>query len=216
MAVTLTSDALVTLAVVKDELGVTGEAEDDRLKRMINAVSRRIRSYCHRTFYFEEDIVESVAGFGGTLIRLSRRPIVSVSSVTYDDAEISSDDYTVQNASGMLYRSTGWAWTARLQRNSVADPQPGSERAAFEVTYTGGYVTEPQVDDEVADTKTLPDDLEDACLMAVVTRYRGRGQDQRIKSEKSLTYSVTYTDGAELLSPAVKEMLAPYREVVVV
>lgn len=211
MAVDLTSDALVTLSDVKDELGISVSTYDDTIKRMINAMSRRIRTYCGRILYFDEDIVEKVAGYGDSLLRLSRKPIVSVTSVTYDDAEVSSDDYTIRNSQGMLYRSTGWAWTAQLMSNSVADPLPGTEQQSFEVTYDAGWVTQPQVDGDGSLTKTLPEDLEDACLLAVVTRYRGQGQDMRIKSEKSLEYSVIYAGNGELLTPAVKEMLGPYR-----
>lgn len=40
---------------------------------------------------------------------------------------------------------------------------------------------------------TLPNDLEDACLQLVNSRWSQRGHDPRIASEKSLSYSVAYT-----------------------
>lgn len=214
MAVDLTSDALTTLDTVKDELGISVSTYDDTLKRLINAVSRRIRSYCERVFYFEEDVEESVAGFGDTKLVVSRRPIVEISSITYDGETVSSDDYSIHSdEAGIIYRETGWAWTARLLKNVTADPKPGTEQKLFVVTYDAGWVTPQQVVDDPTLTRTLPEDLEDACLMAVTSRYQSKGQDLLIKSEKSLNYSVTYDGGRDILPAGVKEMLNPYRSV---
>ena len=215
---TLTNDALTTLGTVKDELGITDASSDETLKRLINAVSRRIRSYCRRTFYYEVDIVEQFAGYGSTNLLLSRMPVISVDSITYDSMAVDSDDYSIGDAAaGILYRPTGWAWTAKLQRNAAAaDPLPGTEEKLFEVTYTGGWITPQQAADDaklgvpLGWVRSLPEDLEDACILAVTSRYGMRGQDITVKSERSLNYSATYGD-RDLPLP-VKEMLAPYRE----
>jgi hypothetical protein len=46
----LASNALTTLATVKDELGISDTSQDDRLGRLINVVSDAIEHYCGRLF----------------------------------------------------------------------------------------------------------------------------------------------------------------------
>lgn len=211
MAVELTSDALTLLATVKIELGIAADTYDDALKRMINAVSRRIRSYCDRIFYYEADIEESVPGYGDTLLRMSRFPILSIDSIAYDGTAIDSDTYSSADknaAAGLIYSEYGWVWTAKSLNSVMGDWVPGTEEDLYTVTYTAGFVTPAQETGELV--RTLPWDLEDACIQAVASRWAGMGRDLSIESEKSLNYSVKYWSTAGDLSQSVKSMLAPY------
>lgn len=221
MAVDLTSHALTTLDALKDELGISVSTFDDTLKRYINAVSRRISEYCGRTFYFEEAIEEYQPGHGGTALLVDRPPIVTIDSITYDGSTVESSSYTSRDQdkkAGLIYREYGWIWTAKIAAAGVVDDRlPGTEEREYLVTYDGGYVTPKQVDDDGSLTRTLPEDLEDACILACTMRYLQKGQNLNVKSEKSLSYSVAYGgsgnkagDGQSSLPAEVRAMLAPY------
>lgn len=221
MAVDLTSHALTTLDEVKTELGIAVATYDDVLKRMINAASDAIRRYCERTFYYEEDIAESVPGFGGTRLIVSRAPIVGdIDSITYEGAALSTDSYSIESASaGIIYGQYGFSWTARASGAAISYGIPGTEKSSYVVTYNGGYITPQQVIDDGTLTRSLPYDLEDACIQLVTMRYRRQGRDPTIGSEKLLSWNVSYMNENELINkdgiPAhVAGILDKYRRLV--
>ena len=174
--------------------GVDGTSDDDDyLTRQINAASDRISKYCNRVFQWEEDIVEDLAGYGTQFIILSRTPLDSISAIKFDDTALDSDSYEIHDAkAGMLYASGGFVWTTSRANSAAADPFPGYERKSFEATYDGGYITPAQATADPALTRDLPYDLEDACVQLVTLRYRKKGTDPTIKSEKSLSWAASY------------------------
>jgi hypothetical protein len=93
------------------------------------------------------------------------------------------------------------------------DPYVGSEGDLYTVTYAGGYVTPQQAADNVLLTRSLPYDLEQACVQGVVAMYRGRGQDQRIAQESLLSYSVSYSQSEVEEITAVANVIRRYRRI---
>ena len=94
---------------------------------------------------------------------------------------------------------------------------PGTEEYYYKITYTAGYITQPQ-DDAAVGTRSLPYDLEDACIQYCAQRYRTKGRDKSIKQEKLLSASVTYEnssgDGSDI--PAtIRAMIDHYKRVVI-
>lgn len=193
----LSAQALTTLAEVKTELMISGSSEDSYLERLIESASARIAGYCNRAFYWEADIAEAVAGYGHNNLIVLRAPIVSISSITYSDSAVDADNYSVGDAEGgLIYRKDGWSWTASYRVSASPEKFPGSENKSYEVIYSGGYVTQNQVDLDGSLTRTLPYDLEDACIEFVTSRYSARGRDRNLTSEKIGAASETYAQSS--------------------
>jgi hypothetical protein len=105
--------SLTTLAIVKDELSITASTYDTYLERLIGAATAYVTSFCKRTFHYEAAIIEKVAGFGTSYLCLSRAPVLTITSITYDGATINSADYAIDGdgASGLVYSPSSWAWS---------------------------------------------------------------------------------------------------------
>jgi hypothetical protein len=145
----LSNDVLVDVSTIETALGITPGSEDALLERLIEAASSRIKRYCNRTFYYEVDIVELMAGYGTTNLVVSRRPIKAIDQITFDGSLVSSDDYKSTTVArfanaGIIFNRGGWYWPVTKVRNIARDPSPGSEDPLYEVTYTGGWVTPEQ------------------------------------------------------------------------
>jgi hypothetical protein len=207
------ADSDLTLAATAAlELGV--DAADPRLPRAIGAASDAIRGHLRRgQLHRNASIVEKVAGFGRARIVLNVTPIVNALQAVLPDGSVltfAAGDFTVEDAdAGFLYRRAGWPYTgfARGGLPPANEPTPGSETPLITVTYAGGWQTPAQ-----GGTRTLPYDIEQACLQLVTNIYRGGGQAENVAAESLGAYSVTYADRARvgLLSPSVQQLLAPY------
>lgn len=206
----LASNALTTLATVLDELGLvsdSGGAQDMRFERYINAASAFCARFCDRTFERATGIVERAKGFGGTHLIVSRTPIVTVTSIALDGDAFDTDTYAVHDAeAGILYRAAGWPNTAPRLPGITQPYAPGMEERSIVVTYDGGYVTPAQVG-----TRTLPWDLEDVVVQMVTSRWRGRGNDIRIRQETHEAKS--YTFGGVPIPPEQLAVLAHYARI---
>lgn len=213
----LTENVLTTLTAVKDELEISAAdtSKDDILKRKINAVSAQFNKYCGREFHFKAE-TEKVAGQGGRNILLSRTPIIELTEVKIDDNVITiSGNIEIEDAeAGILYRGAGWPWAVALASPFSGDPYPGSERQNIEVTYAGGYVTPYQVEEDETLTRTLPYDLEQLCIEAVIGSYLSKGEDKSIVSESLMSASYKYERGSGGLAASVIDSLNSYRRVV--
>lgn len=192
----LPGSALATLDDVKSELGLSDSSADTLLERYILAATGAITAYCNRTFHCESGIAESVAGYGEPFLALSRRPIVALSSIAYDGTAIDSNNYSLHDASaGLVHSDSGWAWTASEVAGLSYQKVAGTEERKYSVTYTGGYVTAQQAQLGEFATRTLPYDLEEACIEMACERYHAKGKDNRVVQESMLSYSVQYAQG---------------------
>lgn len=211
--VDLAANALTTIERAELELGLVSGAQDDLLARLINVASDSIERSLGRKLYYEADIAESVGGFGTMFLMASRTPIVALDSITYSGDTIGSDNYEISNAdAGLIYGVAPWRFTSPAVSGITRDPYPGGTRKLYVITYDGGWVTQPQVDDDGSLTRSLPWDIEDACLMLVATRYRSIGRDRSVASEKLLSWSASYRDSS--VAPEVEAILDGYRGLV--
>lgn len=211
MAVALASNALTTVEEVRDRLGILGNDQNDRLTRLVNAASDYIERKLDRKLYREVITNEKVIGEGTDKIVLSRRPIVSISEIRYKDQVISSSSYEIlgDGVSGIVQSTSGgFVWTAHHVVDVSFSKVPGTELQSFEVDYTGGYYLPSD-----SANRNLPYDLEEACISLVISRYNSLTRDQNIKSERILSYGVTYFDRS--VSPEVQEVLNHYRSWVI-
>jgi hypothetical protein len=219
--VALVSNALTTVARVCRALAIdvpTGEALTD-VEQLIAQASGAIEGYCDRRFGKATVTAEKVRGYGSPVLRLLRYPLISVSAVTLNSVAVDSSTWgatpTEEDAAqGVLRHLTGdWEWTADFQRGASPEQRAGTERPLYAVTYVGGYVL-PK-DDSGGTPRTLPYELERACLDTCVYLYRTQGRDPSIVSESLLSASVTYAQaGSEaggLIPAHVLPQLEPFR-----
>lgn len=188
----LADNALTIVATVEDELGIASGTEDARLERYINEASAIAESYAGRSFY-RETVTENVRGGEGPYLFIAKPPIVTLGSISFLGSAISSADYEIHNAdAGIIYAINGsWQRLSVGYQDISRTPASGQERKAYEVFYSGGWITPNQVG-----TRDLPYDIEAAAIMIVSHLYRSRGRDQSIRSESLLQSSVTYGGNA--------------------
>ena len=200
----LADNALTTLATVKTELGITVTTFDTVLERIINTVSEQIENYTKRKFKQQEH-TEKYTGTNTLKLLLNQYPVSEVDEVIYK--EESYTDYEIDYTSGILVSERIWEQTGISKGLSTRTAYP---KADIEVTYTAGYILPKDATEE--SPRTLPYDLEDACIEAVTANYLSRGQDKSIVSERLMSASYTY-DRATGMPVSVIKKLAPYRKI---
>jgi len=198
---------LTTLDSAAGALGVS--AADPKLPRLIGSASEAIRRYIGRPqLHYSATIVEKLAGYAGQArLYLGAVPLISVASIVLPDGTaLAPADFTVEDlVTGALYRREGWPFTG-VDDGGVLY----AEEKAIVVTYAGGWVTPAQ-----SGTRTLPYDLEHACILAVVSAYRSEPRDASIASESLGDYSVSFarpsSSGGGVLPDAALALLNTYR-----
>lgn len=208
----LGANALTSVAYLAAELGLTVDATvTARLEVLIDRASDAIERYCNRVFIHNAAVVEKVVGYGGMRLVVSRTPLLSIASITYDGATIESTNYEIHEAeSGEIRFLQSLMWTTVRLPIAGRDPYPGEERKLYQATYAGGYTTRA-----TTATPTLPTDVEEACIIAAVYRYRRTGRDPSVQSERLMSYSVTYANDEETLAtglpPEARGLLSHWR-----
>lgn len=193
---------LTTEARLQQELRTYISGDDAELIAIIEEASYDIQNRCNRDFFYAYNFTESLAAYASTNLQVKRHcPIDTTQpvSVIFDSAPFDPNVFTISNpALGYIFNKTGWYWTAPLLPNVQQDPFPGYENKLYQVTYSGGWVTPQQAvdnpDDPILSVRTLPYDVERACLMLCVWLYRTRGQNPMFKSERLMSYSYAYAD----------------------
>ena len=183
----LASNALTTLQQVQTHLSVTDEVETAELHWLINVVSSRIEAECSRSFGRATHTKEPYAGEGRRLLALKQYPVLGVSVVTMDNEPVT--DFLIDNEAGLLFRESTWP-----------------KHSALAVTYEAGYVLPKDATSE--NPRTLPFDLESACVLLVAQLYNQRGSEH-LSAEAVGPLKWTYIDEI----PAVRTILSKYRRV---
>ena len=175
---------------------------------------------------------ESVAGYGGPRLMLSRTPLVRIlrffdSTATSDATAICSSDFRVEDAAaGFLSRDGGFRWT-----NDRADAEtcfslglapaylPGRETKPWLIEYVAGYrVTGSTVtcmgvssgDDAFTTGATLPDDIVQAVAARAAELYANpTGVRARRVGDLSVEYASAGPAGGGL--SGAEALLDPYR-----
>lgn len=195
---------LTTAQAAADLLGVS--AADARLQRLISAASEAIRRHIDRPqLHYGAAIVEKLAGYAGQVrLYLSTVPLISVASIVLPDGTtLDPAEYTVEDLpTAALYRAEGWPFTGLCEGGVLY-----GEARTIVATYAGGWVTPAQ-----SGTRTLPYDIEEACLVTVSTMYRR--PDPSVASESLGDYSVTFKSAgidSGGLPDAARSLLSTYR-----
>jgi hypothetical protein len=217
------ADSDLTLAATAAEaLGVS--AADPKLPRLIGASSEAIAGYLRRPrLHYGAAIVERLAGYVGQVrLWLGVTPVLSVASVSLPDGTVlGSGDFTLEDEAA-LCRSAGWPYTGGIRAGLLYDmPAVGTEEKSIVATYAGGWVTPAQAASGVwaGPSRSLPYELEEACIQTVAHLYRKQGTDPTVASESLGDYSVSYRLPSNLvgvggiLPDAVLLQLDRYRRV---
>jgi hypothetical protein len=196
VTVPATVTALTDLASARAELDLTPPENPGYLQAQVNAASAAIASWCGRVF--SRETVQEVfrpEAYLAPLI-LARTPVVSIASVVEDGVTLPSTEYEVEGESGLLWRLSDDArvdWRARK----------------ITIIYTAGYLLPEQAG------RTLPHDIQRACILMVAAQYNAKGRDPMLRSESAQDVGqVSYLDpraGMEGMPPQAAALLAPYR-----
>lgn len=186
-----TASMLTTLDRAKRELGLAVDTDDLILEDMIRRASSAIGRETRRVFGVET-VTETLDGTGSRTLGLTRAPIIEVTEVLEDGAEIT--DYLIDDdESGTLYRATGWGRSAGMrswgtEAYSSGYILPGYQDLRYSVTYEAGYVLPGQA------SPTLPGSVEQACLETLKAWYLSRDADPALSSVQVGQLRVGYRD----------------------
>jgi hypothetical protein len=194
----LSSEALTTVADVKELLGITGTAQDNLITRNINYATKIILNYCGVSSFNDTAYTEYYDGIGGNELVLRNRPLVSVTSLSYSDEAgnnnswelVDTEDYFIDTNAGII--------------KSLL-PAGGSFHS-WKIVYTAGYTT-------------IPDDLAEACARMAAFMLENGTAGTSIKSKQEGQRKIEYFDSnspggssASLIdSLGLDDILAPYR-----
>lgn len=194
---------LVTLAIAKEELGVTGSASDTQIQRYVSAASTIFANFCNRIFNKETvadtfDIGRArLQYYGEAALQTTRFPIIgSIASLTQaGTALVVGTDYRFDRDAGLLYRLDG----SGLDTSWCGSP--------VVITYDGGYTA-------------IPLDIQDAITRMVRARWFAKDRDPLAKSEdvpgvRSVTWWVPTGEEAGSMPPDVVDIAENYRVPVV-
>lgn len=133
--------ALTTLAHVKDELAITVSTFDSLLTRYISEASDEILKFVDRVLA-REQVTETLVGTGRTILMVGRRPLVALTSVSYDGDALDAADYQIgDKAAGFVLSLTGGFYDDRPNRQWInLEPvsQPGEP--LYSVVYWAGFL----------------------------------------------------------------------------
>lgn len=186
---------LTTLRRVKVELNLalTETTYDELLGNLIAEASEAVESHCHREFA-RAVVTESVGGSGRLRLVASRTPLVSVSSVVFDDSTVGSTDYSIEDAdAGFLYREMGWYWTVPADAYDLVPKWSASMTVPdYVVTYAGGYLLPGDNLSSVTlsaatSTACIKDSASNLPLCAAGDRITLSGWTQGTNNNKSMT-----------------------------
>lgn len=194
-----TSTRLTTLDAVKADLGLAGTASDDALGALIDQFSDTVAAWCGRTFGLAtvRETLDITRLCDRRVILLERWPVASVDSVSVTGIALAPADYVLDPAKGELrYRASDgrlWLWP---MGDSV-------------ITYRTGYALPGETG------RTLPHDIERACILMVRGAWHGMGRNPALRSEESAgvaTFTYFAANG-DALSLEAQALLSPYRSI---
>jgi hypothetical protein len=222
----LPANALTTVETLAYELDIetpaSRSAAEADLERRIGVASTAIEGYCGRHFA-EATVTEAVPGHGTQYLTVSRTPVTEITSISYDGEAVDAEDYDAtekEKAAGLIRSLAGdWYDTALLAASPSPLPLGGTEQPDYTVEYVGGYVLPKDATED--SPRTLPHDLEEACIQTCVALYRQKGRDQSILSESLMSSSRSYAGSTSntaigrglggIIPDAVVPLLEKYR-----
>lgn len=156
---------LNTLANVKTNLNISSSADDNFLQESIARASSLIEVIVGRPL-LRAEYLDKTRGSGLTRLLTRARPLMEISSITYNGSVQTPDSFEVSNqGAGFIYRNDGGIFTDAYGPN------------VWQVVYTAGYFVP---DDDVSQTITV---------QASDNSYNGTGFPTHLKPNDLLNAS---------------------------
>lgn len=170
---------LTTTSVVSDILGIDLASNQLFLDALIKRASSLIVSITNREFA-QETVTELLPGNGSYRMVLSRTPVVSLGNISFDgtpltQAELDDIDIEDQEA-GFIWNKNKWRST-NIFISSITPINTRFFSRKWSIQYVGGYILPGQPG------RTLPHDIEQACIEIVKTWYLNKARDGSIRRE---------------------------------
>lgn len=185
---------LVTVAQIKDYLGITGSTYDTLLGDLGDRAEAYINDLCNRPDGFGQDQWEEyLSGTGTSSVFVSNTPIDTNQSfeVFVDGTAVDADSYTVNPNTGeirlkssapSLSQYANWGYSGQFGTIPPTDrgflPAFPEGLLNVSVIYTGGY-------------QTVPANLQQAVILASKVLWDSRKRDSGVASETLGDYSYT-------------------------
>jgi len=202
-------DDLTTLIRVKDELNISGSTVDSRIVGNIKEASGLIKSYCGREFA-RETVTETFAGYGMVDVVLERTPIISISAISFGGSTIGTTTFEIQDAEAGILRRIDNVWTnTEYTRWNVEPYRIQGAKNDWSITYVSGYITPGSTEAQ----RTLPFDIERACIDVVKTLYLRSEDDPRVKHQRTGDSSETLFDTQHGIPPVAEDILKRWRRI---
>ncbi len=214
MSITVVTPAsdqwLTSMIAVQSELNTSGGDDDVRFTQLINEASDFISRYCGKTFG-EERIKEKIGAHGLPEILLDRTPITTVHTITFNGSLVAADEYEISNReAGILWREAGWT-TTEMDWGGIAAAKSPYLNPLWLFEYTGGYKLPSWGDDPINEDRTLPYDLERACLDIISSLHNGAKIDPNIKRYKVGETDVSWDREGGILTQRITSVLDFHR-----
>lgn len=197
----------------------TSTIDDDAMTNTLRNATDACETYVGRILR-QQVMSERVPSFGGLVLDVEQTPVQTVTQILNDPdgggAVIGSTTYSIMNQkSGLIYRSLGWAWSAGIVTDLVGHVVPGSELRIFQVDYTGGFVESTAISTGLS----MPHDIEQACLETAKSWWLGRLNNPSVveKAVGDLRVKFSGADARELqrspIPTRAQGLLSPYQRV---
>lgn len=185
---------LITVARAQAAEQLTSVAST-RLTSLIASASAAIERHCNRRFV-SQSFTETHDGDGASELILEHFPLISLTSVT-----IIEDDGTEVAIAATEFRTKAGVGLIRFKPDSTAAYRWFPEGFQnVRIVQTAGFAS-------------VPEDVQEACVLLVAALYAGERKDAGVSSEKLGDYSVTLRDLAAGTMPEnVKSLLSSYRD----
>lgn len=214
-----TDGALTTTAALRTFLGTTSTADDAKQQAQIVAASRWAENVVGSPLILQR-YRETVSGFGGQRLMLSRTPVVAVVNIfdttSTDGAEsFTSTEINVEDADAGFLRSVdGFPWSSRFTWDLSPMVAPQSDETPWLIDYAAGYIVNGSSSTSYGTTSTgptVPADLELAVQMKAAEFIERTGDvSSKTVGDFSITYLSENFQAGKKQDPAL-ELLRPYR-----
>ena len=190
---------LITLAELKDHLGITHAQDDTILTSLTTRVSAFFVQATNRRLLESAATVEHYSGDNRRILSLRQTPVTAIESITLSQnrdfaaaTATPATEYVIDQEAGFVTRVESSVIVPIQQRGGAFWPWGDYN---IEVKYTAGYVT-------------VPEDLKHAALVWSDKAFKRRGL-AGLQSESIGSHSVTFGQSKSL--PEVDEILTRYR-----
>ena len=181
---TLITNALTTVADVKESMGITDSTQDNLIIRKINQATILIENYCLRTFQstvYTNDMYDATQV---DVLVLRQRPVTNIASIEIRDSGLNINNW--ETIDSKLYHCD--AGSAQAKAGVVALMFQALGRwDRYRVTYTAGYTT-------------IPQDLNEACATLAAYYVTNSDGNIAVKIKQEGSRKIEYYGGIESFS----------------